>query len=133
MTRPPALPAEQVTAALQALPQWSGGPDGIERTIPGIDFTGAVDLLGDVAGIAEEMDHHPDVDVRWRTLRIALVTHSAGGVTELDLEFARRVDRLVDGPHPEDRSPGLRRALDLIDHAFATGRHRPPAAPDSGA
>jgi 4a-hydroxytetrahydrobiopterin dehydratase len=40
------------------------------------------------------MDHHPDLDLRWRTLRVAVVTHSAGGVTELDLELARRVDAL---------------------------------------
>jgi 4a-hydroxytetrahydrobiopterin dehydratase len=42
------------------------------------------------------MDHHPDVDLRWRTLHLGLVSHSAGGVTELDLELARRIDGIVD-------------------------------------
>jgi 4a-hydroxytetrahydrobiopterin dehydratase len=46
---------------------------------------------------AEKMDHHPDVDLRWRTLHLTLVSHSAGGVTELDLELARRIDALLPG------------------------------------
>jgi 4a-hydroxytetrahydrobiopterin dehydratase len=47
--------------------------------------------------VAEELDHHPDLDVRYRTLRVAVVTHSAGGVTKLDLQLARRVDALLPG------------------------------------
>ncbi len=50
-----------------------------------------------IAFVAEQLDHHPDVDLRWRTLRIAVATHSAGGVTELDLTLARRVDALLPG------------------------------------
>ena len=50
-----------------------------------------------IADVAEEMDHHPDVDLRWRTLHLAVVTHSAGGVTDLDLELARRIDALATG------------------------------------
>ena len=41
------------------------------------------------------MDHHPDIDLRWRTLHLALVSHSAGGVTDLDLELARRIDTVL--------------------------------------
>ena len=88
---------EALSAALAELPQWSGGPDGIERTFTRIDFRRAADMLGELAAVTEELDHHPDVDVRWQTLRIVLVTHSAGGVTELDLELARRVDGLFPG------------------------------------
>ena len=51
-----------------------------------------------IADVAEEMDHHPDVDLRWRTLHLALVTHSAGGVTRADLELARRIDALLPAP-----------------------------------
>jgi 4a-hydroxytetrahydrobiopterin dehydratase len=47
--------------------------------------------------VAEQVDHHPDVDLRWRTLHLVLVTHSAGGVTELDLDLARRIDALLPG------------------------------------
>ena len=44
---------------------------------------------------AEQLDHHPDVDLRWRTLHLTLVSHSAGGVSELDLDLARRIDALL--------------------------------------
>ena len=54
-------------------------------------------MLTELAGIAEELDHHPDVDIRWRTMRIALATHSAGGVTELDVEYARGADEVLAG------------------------------------
>lgn len=93
--RPPRLTPDAVAAALAGLPQWSGDEDGIERTAELPSFRAAVDTIVAIADVAEEMDHHPDVDLRWRTLRIAVVTHSAGGVTELDLELARRVDALL--------------------------------------
>ena len=97
MPRPPRLSAAEVAAGLTGLPAWWGGPDGIERTVELAGFPAAVDTIVAIAAIAEEMDHHPDIDLRWRTLRIAVVTHSAGGVTELDLELARRVDALLPG------------------------------------
>jgi pterin-4a-carbinolamine dehydratase len=45
--------------------------------------------------IAEEMDHHPDIDIRWRTVILCVSTHSAGGLTQMDIEFAQRVDALA--------------------------------------
>ena len=49
-----------------------------------------------IGAAAEEMDHHPDIDIRWRHLRLALVTHSAGGrITDLDVALARRIDGIV--------------------------------------
>ena len=47
-----------------------------------------------VGALAEEMDHHPDIDIRWNTVTLRLTTHSAGGLTQLDLELARRIDAL---------------------------------------
>jgi 4a-hydroxytetrahydrobiopterin dehydratase len=95
--RPPRLSPEDVTAALNDLPLWSGGTDGIERTIRLPSFRAAVEAIGMIADVAEEMDHHPDIDLRWTKVRVAVVTHSAGGLTELDLALARRVDALL--PH----------------------------------
>ena len=97
MARPPALSSDDVTTALAALPLWAGDEQGIERRLELPSFRAAVDAVAAIADVAEEMDHHPDLDVRWRTLRVAVVTHSAGGVTELDLELARRVDALFPG------------------------------------
>jgi 4a-hydroxytetrahydrobiopterin dehydratase len=95
MPRPPRLSPEDVTAALNDLPLWSGGTDGIERTIRLPSFRAAVEAIGMIADVAEEMDHHPDIDLRWTKIRVAVVTHSAGGLTELDLALARRVDALL--------------------------------------
>jgi 4a-hydroxytetrahydrobiopterin dehydratase len=117
-----------VTAALEALPDWSGDTTGIERTVTRIDFQRAAETMAELAAIAEELDHHPDVDVRWRTLRIFLVSHSAGGVTELDLEFARRVDDLFRPLHETDPELAAH-----IDRLFAEARARKAERPDSGA
>ena len=83
-------------------PAWSGDGDGIRRTVELPSFRDAVAAIVRIADVAEEMDHHPDIDLRWRTLHLTLVSHSAGGVTELDLELARRIDALL----PAD--PGAR-------------------------
>jgi 4a-hydroxytetrahydrobiopterin dehydratase len=95
--RPPRLSPDDVDAALSDLPLWSGGTDGIERTLELPSFRAAVEAISMIADVAEELDHHPDMDLRWTKVRVAVVTHSAGGLTELDLELARRVDVLVPG------------------------------------
>lgn len=95
MPRPPRLSDDAVAAALSDLPLWSGDADGLRRTVELPSFRDAVAAIVAIADVAEEMDHHPDVDLRWRTLHLVLVSHSAGGVSELDLELARRIDALV--------------------------------------
>ncbi|MGR6967680.1 4a-hydroxytetrahydrobiopterin dehydratase [Geodermatophilus sp. URMC 61] len=94
---PPRLSPDELSAALLGLPLWSGDGDGIRRSLRLPGFPDAVAALVRIAFVAEQMDHHPDVDLRWRTLHLTLVTHSAGGVTELDLELARRIDGLLPG------------------------------------
>jgi 4a-hydroxytetrahydrobiopterin dehydratase len=97
MPRPPRLTDDELAAALPGLPLWSGDGDGLRRTVELPSFRDAVAAIGRIADVAEEMDHHPDIDLRWRTLHLSLVSHSAGGVTELDLELARRIDALLPG------------------------------------
>ncbi len=97
MPRPPRLSPDDVAAALRDLPEWSGDGDGIRRSVQLPGFPDAVAALVRIAFEAEQMDHHPDVDLRWRSLHLTLVCHSAGGVTELDLELARRIDALLPG------------------------------------
>ena len=95
--RPPRLSPDELTAALPGLPLWSGDGEGIRRSVELPGFPHAIAALVRIAFVAEQMDHHPDVDLRWRTLHLTLVTHSAGGVTDLDLQLARRVDELFPG------------------------------------
>ena len=97
MARPPRLSPDEISAALHGLPLWSGDGEGLSRTVELPSFRDAVAAIVAVADVAEELDHHPDVDLRWRTLHFALSTHSAGGVTELDLQLARRIDALLGG------------------------------------
>ena len=92
--RPSRLSPDELAAALSGLPLWSGDGDGIRRSVELPGFPDAVAALVRIGFVAERMDHHPDVDLRWRTLHLTLVTHSVGGVTELDLELARRIDAL---------------------------------------
>jgi 4a-hydroxytetrahydrobiopterin dehydratase len=92
---PSRLSSDEVAAALQELPGWSGDENGIRRTVELPSFRAAVDAIGAIADVAEEMDHHPDIDLRWRTLHLAVVTHSEGGVTGNDVELARRIDALL--------------------------------------
>ena len=97
MPRPPRLSDDELSAALSELPLWSGDGNGLHRTVELPSFRDAVAGIVAIADVAEEMDHHPDIDLRWRTLHLALVSHSAGGVTALDLELARRIDALLPG------------------------------------
>ena len=68
--------------------------DELVKTRRGEDFADALAYVNAVGALAEEMDHHPDIDIRWNTVTLRLTTHSAGGLTRLDLELARRIDAL---------------------------------------
>lgn len=93
MTSP--LPDAVVTAALRDLPEWRLTSGAIVRTVESATFPDAMELLQRIASVAEAANHHPDIDVRWRKVTYALSTHSAGGITDLDLDLARRIDTLV--------------------------------------
>jgi 4a-hydroxytetrahydrobiopterin dehydratase len=87
----PLNPAE-LSAALAELPAWAGDGTGLHRTVKAASFLAGIDLVVEVARIAEDLNHHPDIDIRWRDVTFGLVTHSAGGVTSLDLDLAKRID-----------------------------------------
>jgi 4a-hydroxytetrahydrobiopterin dehydratase len=58
------------------------------------DFAGALDFVNRVGELAEQANHHPDIEIRWNTVTLRLSTHSAGGITGADLELARQIDAL---------------------------------------
>ncbi|MEV8328968.1 4a-hydroxytetrahydrobiopterin dehydratase [Kitasatospora sp. NPDC059811] len=89
------LSEDEITAALAALPRWTREGDGIVRAADAPDFPAAIRVVVAVAEQAEALDHHPDVDIRWRTLRFVLSTHSAGGLTGLDFTLAARIDEAL--------------------------------------
>jgi len=89
------LTAVDVAQQLEDLPGWAGDATGISRTYEAADFPGAIELVDAVARDAEEMNHHPDIDIRWRSVTFACATHSEGGVTQLDVELAHRIHDLA--------------------------------------
>ena len=89
------LTNDQVDAALPDLNGWKRTDGALRRSIEFPTFLEGVDAVGRVAELAEQKDHHPDIDIRWRTVTFALVTHSAGGITEQDLEMAKAIDQLL--------------------------------------
>jgi 4a-hydroxytetrahydrobiopterin dehydratase len=96
------LSPQEVDAALAGLTGWSGGTDAtsgtdaISRTVEAPSFPAAIRLVVEVAKAAEDADHHPDIDIRWRRVTFQLSTHSAGGVTAKDTALARRIDELAE-------------------------------------
>lgn len=91
------LSAAELAAVLPGIPRWRVADGRLRRTVTCPTFRDAIELVRRVADIAEELDHHPDIDIRWRTVHLALWTHDRGGITEFDVEEARRIDRLLAG------------------------------------
>ena len=89
------LDATEVASALEGLPDWSGSTDAISRTVEAASFPAAIALVNAVAEAAEAADHHPDIDIRWRTVTFVLSTHSAGGVTSKDIAMATKINELT--------------------------------------
>jgi 4a-hydroxytetrahydrobiopterin dehydratase len=89
------LDADELRTALGGLDGWVGDPSAISRTAELASFPDAVAVVDRVAEVAEELDHHPDIDIRWRRLRFTLSTHSAGGVTGKDIDLAQRIDTII--------------------------------------
>lgn len=88
---PRLLTSDEVERQLASLPGWSSDGQALRATLSFPTFPAAISTVDAIAVDAEQMDHHPDIDIRWRTLHVTLSTHSAGGITQLDIELAHRV------------------------------------------
>lgn len=90
------LTDDQVDAALPELNGWERTDGMLRRSVTFPAFLDGIEAVRRVAERAEAADHHPDIDVRWRTVTFSLVTHSEGGITDKDLGMAREIDAIVD-------------------------------------
>jgi 4a-hydroxytetrahydrobiopterin dehydratase len=90
----PKLDAAQIVLAGATVPNWSRQGDAISRTFQFKDFPAALKFVNAVAGLAEQAWHHPDIDIRWNKVTLALTTHDAGGLTQKDFDLARQFDQL---------------------------------------
>jgi 4a-hydroxytetrahydrobiopterin dehydratase len=88
------MDAARVILALSALPDWKRSGEIISRTFVFKDFPAAMKFVNHVADLAEQAQHHPDVDIRWNKVTLALTTHDAGGLTEKDFALAKQCDAL---------------------------------------
>ena len=90
------LDPNEVSAALADLPNWTGDTNALHRDAALPSFPAAIAAVDKVALVAEELDHHPDIDIRWRNLKFELSTYAAGHhVTTSDVELAHRIEAIL--------------------------------------
>lgn len=87
---------DDIAAALKKCPEWELDKGSIIRTVEFEEFMDAIDFVNDLAEIADEAQHHPDIIIRHTKVSLKLTTHDAGGITNLDIEVAQRIDHLID-------------------------------------
>jgi 4a-hydroxytetrahydrobiopterin dehydratase len=86
---------DEVIASALAGSSWERHGDEITRTVRRSGFSGALAFVNAVGKLAERQDHHPDITIKWDTVTLVLTTHSAGGLTQMDLDLAVAIDALV--------------------------------------
>jgi 4a-hydroxytetrahydrobiopterin dehydratase len=87
------LTDEEITRQLGDLPGWRRDGESLVASYKAPDFPKAVQLIVAAGDEAEQMDHHPDVDLRWKVTHWRLSTHSEGGLTQLDIELGHRISQ----------------------------------------
>lgn len=92
---PEVMDEQAVDAALRERPEWSLEDGAIKRSVDAPSFLAGIEIVDEVAKAAEAAGHHPDIDIRWRTVTFALVTHSAGGLTGHDFAMAGTIDEIL--------------------------------------
>ncbi|BCO34815.1 4a-hydroxytetrahydrobiopterin dehydratase [Mycobacterium heckeshornense] len=92
------LTDEQVDAALPDLDGWERADGVLRRSVKFPSFMAGIDAVRRVAEHAEAKNHHPDIDIRWRTVTFMLVTHAEGGITQNDIAMARDINAIVGKP-----------------------------------
>ncbi|MGC2615450.1 MAG: 4a-hydroxytetrahydrobiopterin dehydratase [Terracidiphilus sp.] len=90
----PPLSDSEIKSRLVTVPDWQIESGELVRTFLFKDFRASLAFVNKVADIAENAGHHPDIDIRYNKVRLALVTHDAGGITQKDFDLAAATDKL---------------------------------------
>lgn len=85
----------QIKQALPRLSGWKQNGNAIERNFEFADFKAAMAFVNKMADLAEEANHHPDIDIRYNKVKLSLVSHDSGGVTDRDVRMAERINQAV--------------------------------------
>ena len=88
----PVLSDEEIEGRLGDLDGWTREGDSLRKQFELDDFKGSVDFVNRLTPPAEEMNHHPDLEISWNKVTVSLSTHSQGGITDNDFELAQKID-----------------------------------------
>lgn len=88
----PLLSDDDISRALVQLEGWARNGNEISRTVRFPEFMAGIRFINRVAELAEGVDHHPDIDIRYRNVKFTLLTHDQGGLTEKDIGIARKIN-----------------------------------------
>jgi 4a-hydroxytetrahydrobiopterin dehydratase len=89
------LSDQEIDARLSEHPGWEREGQAITKSFKRADFVGSVNFVDTLVGPAEGMNHHPDLQISWDTVKVSISTHSEGGVTANDFELAAKIDALA--------------------------------------
>ncbi len=89
------LSDSEIEAKLAELPGWARAGTAIAREFERGDFVGSVAFVSSLVEPAEAMNHHPDLEISWATVKVTISTHSEGGLTAADFELAAKIDALA--------------------------------------
>ena len=90
------IPEEEIDDVLKRCPEWDVENGAITRTIEFEEYMESIDFVNDLAEIVNEAQYFPEIDIRDCKVTIRLTSEDAGGVTEIDIELATRIDNMVD-------------------------------------
>ena len=88
------LAPDEIARRHSDVPGWHVAEKHLTLTTTFPSFPDAVDFVNEVARLSEKANHHPEIELRFRTVKLSLTTHSAGGLTDADCTLARHIDDL---------------------------------------
>lgn len=86
------LSPEELSKALEGIAGWEILEKEIQKTFEFEDFKGALDFVNKVGALAEEANHHPEIEINYNKVEIELSTHTAGGITQKDMDLAKQIE-----------------------------------------
>ena len=91
------LPDLDVQRSLGKLPGWARRGNALTKSYKFSTFRAGIDFVNRAAAVADRMDHHPDIDIRYTKITCSLSTHDSGGITDADLTLANMIEGIAEG------------------------------------